>query len=397
MTEPASWPLTDFEATPPAAVVAPSPVAVPAPEVWAKVTEVELSAVTRLPAASRISAVSVRAAPEERFEAELVTARWSAAPWTTVKVEEPAPRPVAVAPSVIEPASWPVTGFEATPLTAVAAARPVTVPVPAVFANATEVELSPVTRLSAASRISAVSVRAAPETRFEVALVTATWSAGPGTIVKLVALAVSPVAVAWIVTPPTVWPVTVFEATPLEAVAAPSPVTVPEPLVWAKETEVELSAVTRLPAASRTSAVSVRVVPEARLPVPLVTVTWSAAPGTTAKVVEPEASVAAEAPIVIEPASVPVTVSCATPLEVVATPRPATVPAPPLFAKVIVRPLSVATRLLPLSRTSAVSCRVAPEARSEVELVITICVGSVAGTTLNVIVSAVARLRSRRS
>ncbi len=53
-----------------------------------------------------------------------------------------------------------------------AAPRPVTVPAPAVLANVTEVELSPVTTLFAASRTSAVSVRAEPEVRLAVELVT---------------------------------------------------------------------------------------------------------------------------------------------------------------------------------------------------------------------------------
>ena len=42
----------------------------------------------------------------------------------------------------------------------------------------------------------------------------------------------------------------VLEATPLEAVALPVPVTVPAPEACAKATTVELSEVTALPAAS---------------------------------------------------------------------------------------------------------------------------------------------------
>src|SRR5262249_7193334 len=45
--------------------------------------------------------------------------------------------------------------------------RPVTVPTPAVFAKLTTVELSPVSRLPPASRISAVSVFAEPEATLE--------------------------------------------------------------------------------------------------------------------------------------------------------------------------------------------------------------------------------------
>ena len=48
--------------------------------------------------------------------------------------------------------------------------------------------------------------------------------------------------------------------------AVPGPVTVPVPLVLAKVTEVALSAVRTLLLASRTSAVTSRVVPEVRLP-----------------------------------------------------------------------------------------------------------------------------------
>ncbi len=48
-----------------------------------------------------------------------------------------------------------------------------------------------------------------------------------------------------------------FVATPLEAVALPSPVTVPAPPVFAKVTTVELSLVSVLPLASLRVAVSV--------------------------------------------------------------------------------------------------------------------------------------------
>ena len=72
--EPARPPLTLLEATPPAAVTEPSPVTVPAPFVFANVTTVELSPVTRLPPASRISTVSARVFPEVRSPVELVKA-----------------------------------------------------------------------------------------------------------------------------------------------------------------------------------------------------------------------------------------------------------------------------------------------------------------------------------
>ena len=50
---------------------------------------------------------------------------------------------------------------------------------------------------------------------------------------------------------------------PIEAVALPSPVTVPAPPIFAKATEVVLSEVTVLPAASSIVAVSVWLSPEA--------------------------------------------------------------------------------------------------------------------------------------
>ena len=56
---------------------------------------------------------------------------------------------------------------------------------------------------------------------------------------------------------------TVLVATPLDAVAVPSPVTLPAPPVWAKLTTVVVSEVTVLPAASSIVAVSVWLRPEA--------------------------------------------------------------------------------------------------------------------------------------
>ena len=141
--EPAVWPAIESEATPFEAVAAPSPVTVPAPPVFANVTEVELSVVTTLPAASRTSAVSDRAAPDARFAVELVTTTATGPPRTTVKVLESEARPPAEAVMVIDPATWPVTLFDATPELAVVAPSPVTVPLPAVLAKVTEVELSP--------------------------------------------------------------------------------------------------------------------------------------------------------------------------------------------------------------------------------------------------------------
>ena len=57
-TGPTSAPVTVFVATPLVAVAVPVPVTVPTPDALAKVTTVELSEVTVLPAASRSVAVS---------------------------------------------------------------------------------------------------------------------------------------------------------------------------------------------------------------------------------------------------------------------------------------------------------------------------------------------------
>ena len=94
---------------------------------------------------------------------------------------------------------------------------------------------------------------------------------------------VRPVLEAVIVSAPAVWPVTVREATPELAVAVPRPVTVPVPAVLAKVTTVVLSPVSRLPFASRISAVSDLVEPDATLVALLVKVRWSAAPTVTEK------------------------------------------------------------------------------------------------------------------
>ena len=148
------------------------------------------------------------------------------------------------------------TTFVATPLEAVALPRPVTVPAPPVFANATEVLLSEVTVLPAASWIVAVSAWLSPDA-VEPECVSAIWAAAPWTTVKAPSVpVVSPAAVASIVTEPTRLPVIVLVATPLAAVALPVPLTVPAPEALAKATTVELSEVTVLPAASWIVAVS---------------------------------------------------------------------------------------------------------------------------------------------
>ena len=235
---------------PPEAVALAIPVMVPTPAVFANVTLVLSSPVTRLPAASRIWTVSMRVLPEIRGTFALVKATWSAVPATTTNVVEPELSNVADALIVIEPASAPVTVCEAIPPDAVALPRPVTVPAPSVFANATTVVLSPVSRLPATSRISTVSARDDPDTRFVVELVNVRRSAAPGTTLNVVEPELSDVADALIVIEPASVPVTFSYATPPEVVAVPRPLTLPVPLVFANVTLVVLSPVTTLPAAS---------------------------------------------------------------------------------------------------------------------------------------------------
>ena len=170
--EPAVWPVTLLDAMPEPAVAAPRPVTVPAPAVLAKVTEVELSVVTTFPAASRTSAVSVRAPAGGEIacragdrqvvggagdDREGGRVGGDAGRGGLDRDRACGLRGDALGRDAAEPA--------------VAAPRPVTVPLPAVLAKLTEVELSPVRTLSAASRTSAVSVRPAPEARLVVALV----------------------------------------------------------------------------------------------------------------------------------------------------------------------------------------------------------------------------------
>src|SRR5207302_610235 len=152
-----------------------------------------------------------------------------------------------------------------TPLLADALPRPVADPVPAVLAKPTTVVLSPVSRLPLASRISAVSVFVEPDATPVASLVKGEWYAGPTVTENVEASLVKPVFEAVIVIAPTVWPVTVTEATPPLAVAVPRPLTVPAPPVLAKPTTVVLSPVSRLPAASRSSTVSVFVELDATL------------------------------------------------------------------------------------------------------------------------------------
>ena len=96
--------MTEREATPAEEVTVPGRfVTVPVPEVLAKVTE-RFGLGTLFPAASRISAVRVRALPEARFEVALVKTSFTAGPGTTVNVVEPEVRPPAEAVTVIDPA-----------------------------------------------------------------------------------------------------------------------------------------------------------------------------------------------------------------------------------------------------------------------------------------------------
>jgi hypothetical protein len=94
--------------------------------------------------------------------------------------------------------------------------------------------------------------------------------AAPGTTENVLAADVSEPAVAVTVIGPADCPVTVSEATPLEAVAVPRPVSAPEPAVFANVTVVELSEPTTLSSLSRISTVSVFVAPAATLAAPLV-------------------------------------------------------------------------------------------------------------------------------
>ena len=119
---------------------------------------------------------------------------------------------------------------------------PLTVPIPDCLANAITVELSEATVFPAASWIVAVSTRVPPEDRFAVEPLSAICVAAPWTMLNEPSVPVaSPPAVASMVTGPARTPVTVFVATPPEAVAVPVPLTVPLPDAFANVTTVELS------------------------------------------------------------------------------------------------------------------------------------------------------------
>ncbi len=361
VTAPARTPVTVFVATPLEAVEAPVPLTEPAPEAWVKLTEVELSDVTVFPAASWTVAVSTRVAPEVRFAVEPVRATCAAAPGSTVNAPSvPVVRPEAVACMVTVPARAPVTVFVATPELAVAAPVPVTVPVPEALVKLTEVVLSPVTTLPAASLIVAVRSLVEPEVRFAVEPVSTMSAAAPGSTVKAPRVpVVSPLAVACMATVPTSAPVIVFVATPALAVAAPVPVTVPVPEALVKLTEVVLSPVTVLPAASLIVAVSRRVLPDVRLAVEPLRTMSAAAPWTTVKApIVPVVSPDAVACIDTEPTRTAVTVLVATPPLTVTAPVPETEPAPEAWVKLTEVELSAVTVFPAASWTVAVSSRV---------------------------------------
>ena len=114
---------------------------------------------------------------------------------------------------------------------------------------------------------------------------------------NVVAAFVRDVAEAVIVIGPASAPVTDVVATPPEAVAEPSPLTVPVPAVFANVTLVVLSLVSTFPNASRTSTVRFRAAPDARLPVELVKVRWSAGAGLTVNEFESTAIVPVPPPL----------------------------------------------------------------------------------------------------
>src|SRR5207253_2444172 len=137
---------------------------------------------------------------------------------------------------VIVPAMLPVTVSEATPATALGEPRPLTVPVPEVWAK--------VTGRPDARRVGhwatwtvAVKGRVAPAARSVFRPESTTWVAAPGTTLNEIVLEViGPEIEARRVIVPAMLPVTVSEATPATALGEPRPLTVPVPEVWAKVT-----------------------------------------------------------------------------------------------------------------------------------------------------------------
>jgi hypothetical protein len=275
-------------------------------------------------------------------------------------------RPLAVAWIVTGPAFVPLTGTVASPFTAfTVAGSPVTVPDPDDWLTVIAAELD-VTVPPFASSTATVRLRVLPEDSGLVGLVNPRCVATGSTANELVS-DVSPDADAVIVTAPAVAPVTVFDAMPALAVAVPSPVTEPAPAVCPKLTTVELSDVSRLLLASRTSTVSDFVAPDATAAVEEVKTTLLAAPGVTLNELVSDVSPDADAVIVTTPAVAPVTVFDATPPEAVAVPAPVTEPAPAVCPKVTMVELSAVSRLLFASRTSTVKDFVAPDATELVD------------------------------
>src|SRR5437016_5128687 len=117
------------------------------------------------------------------------------------------PEPVPDAVIVTDPAVVPVTVSDATPATAFTEFRPVTVPLPAVFANVTLSVLSApvVTVLPLTSWIVAVRTRVVPAVKSAVEPLRANLFAAPATTVNVIgfpAPAANPAADALIVTVP---------------------------------------------------------------------------------------------------------------------------------------------------------------------------------------------------
>jgi len=175
--------------------------------------------------------------------------------------------------------------------------------------------------------------------------------------------------------------VTVSVAMPALAATAVSPVTVPVPEDFANVIESVLSVpdVTVFPAASSIVAVSTRVVPDARLPVDPLSTIFDAVPNVTVNVrlfevtaLPPYVPVPST---VTEPARAPVTISLAMPPETVTVAKPVTVPGPAVAPKVTVSELSPVAMLPEVSSKVAVSVRVVPEARAEVDPLSTIWLG----------------------
>src|SRR5437879_2981913 len=208
-----------------------------------------------------------------------------------VKVAVAAVSEVADAVIVIDPARTALTVSVTTPPATVAEPSPLTVPAPALLAKVTLVVLSLVTRLPPASRTSTVSARVVPEIRLPVELVNVRWSAAPTVTLNVAVSEVMDAALAVTVIEQARAPVTLVDATPPDATPEPRPVTVPAPAVFANVILVVLSVFSTFPNASRTSTVKFREAPDARLPVELVKVRWSAGAGLTVNELESTAIV----------------------------------------------------------------------------------------------------------